>query len=108
MLWGDEVTLEAVERNVGPTGYPQEKVTETLAFADVQAVKRSEFYTARQAGVNLSITVKLRAADYSGQERLVWNGRRYQVERTYSKGGDDIELNCSDFKEAQAQGSGEE
>lgn len=99
MYWRDEVTLEAVKHVTGPQGYHMDDVQTTTVFADVQNVKRSEFYAARQIGVNLSITATLRAADYADQERLVWNGKRYKVERVYSQGGENVELNCSDFKE---------
>ena len=99
MYWRDEVTLEAVAHGTGPEGYSQDDAQAKTVFADVLSVKRSEFYSARKNDINLSITAKLRAADYDGQERLVWKGKRYKVERAYSKGGDTVELNCSDYKE---------
>lgn len=102
MYWRDVVTLEAVTPGTDAEGYPQETVKTTDVFADVQSTKRSEFYAAKQIGINLAITVKLRAADYDGQERLVWNGKRYKVERAYTEAREMYELNCSEFKEAGA------
>lgn len=101
MYWRDMVTLEAVTHDVDEEGYPKEAVEETEVFADVQSVRRSEFYAAKQIGVTLSIAVKLHAADYDGQERLVWNGKRYKVERAYTEAREMYELECSEFKEAE-------
>jgi SPP1 family predicted phage head-tail adaptor len=99
MYWRDIVTLEAVTHGTDAEGYPSEAVEATDVFADVQSAKRSEFYAAKQIGVTIAITVKLRAADYTGQERLVWNGKRYKVERAYTEAREMYELNCSEFRE---------
>lgn len=100
MYWRDVITLEAVQHGTDEDGYSAETVTATEAFADVQSAKRSEFYKAKQIGIDIAITVKLRAADYDGQERLVWNGKRYKVERAYTEAREMYELNCSEYREA--------
>ena len=74
MYWRDVVTLKAVTEGRDADGYPKEKITETTVFADVSSTKRSEFYAARQAGISLALTVKVRAADYNGQARLAAGG----------------------------------
>jgi SPP1 family predicted phage head-tail adaptor len=99
VYWRDTVTLEAVTHGADSEGFPQEAVTQTEVYADVQSVRRSEFYAARQIGVDLAISVKLRAADYNGQERLVWNCTRYKVERSYTEAREMYELECSEFRE---------
>lgn len=100
MYWRDVVTLEAVAHGTDDDGYEKETVVKSECFADVQSAKRSEFYKAKQIGVDLAITVKLRADDYDGQERLVWNGKRYKVERAYTEAREMVELNCSQYREA--------
>ena len=100
MYWRDTVTLRDVAQSVDSDGYPVETVTETEVFADVVSTKRSEFYSAKQAGINLALTVKLRAADYTGQERLLYGEKEYKVERAYTEAREIYELNCSEFKEA--------
>lgn len=99
MYWRDVITLEAVQHGTDGEGYPTETVKATQVFADVQSARRSEFYAAKQIGVSLAITVKLRAAEYDGQERLVWNGKRYKVERAYTQAREMYELNCSEYRE---------
>ena len=83
MYWRDVVTLKAVTEGRDADGFPKEAITETTVFADVSSTKRSEFYAARQAGISLALTVKLRTADYNGQERLSYEGKEYKVERAY-------------------------
>ena len=95
MYWRDVVTLKAVTEGRDADGFPKETITETTVFADVSSTKRSEFYAARQA-----LTVKLRAADYDGQERLSYEGKEYKVERAYTEAREYYELNCSEFREA--------
>lgn len=100
MYWRDVVTLKAVTDGRDEDGYPDEKPAETTVFADVTATKRSEFYAAKQAGISIAITVKLRAVDYNGQERLSYEGKEYKVERAYTQAREYYELNCSEFREA--------
>lgn len=100
MYWRDVVTLKAVTEGRDADGFPKEAITETTVFADVSSTKRSEFYAARQAGISLALTVKLRAADYDGQERLSYEGKEYKVERAYTEAREYYELNCSEFREA--------
>ena len=94
MYWRDVVTLKAVTEGRDADGFPKEAIT------DVSSTKRSEFYAARQAGISLALTVKLRAADYDGQERLSYEGKEYKVERAYTEAREYYELNCSEFREA--------
>ena len=99
MYWRDVVTLEAVTDGIDKDGYPAEEITETTVFADVTSVKRSEYYAAKQAEISLAITVKLRAVDYGGQERISYDGKKYRVERAYTAEREYVELNCSEYRE---------
>ena len=100
MYWRDTVTLRAITHGTDEDGYPKETAVETTVFADVVSTKRSEFYAAKQIGIDLAITVKLRASDYSGQERLLFGEKEYKVERAYTEAREIYELNCSEFKGA--------
>ena len=75
MYWRDVVILRAVVTDTDADGYPAEVVKETRVFADVQSVKRTEFYAAKQIGIDLAITVKVRYGDYGNQERLLFSGK---------------------------------
>lgn len=94
----DEITLIEVGRTQGENGYPVEMERRREVFADVQSVKRGEFYKSLQAGLELSAAFLLRACDYGGQVRVDYDGKRYKVERAYTKDGELVELNCSEYK----------
>lgn len=102
MYWRDVVTLRAVVTDTDADGYPEEVVKDTRVFADVQSVKRTEFYAAKQIGIDLAITVKVRYGDYGDQERLLFSGKEYKVERAYTSAREFYTLECSEFKEASA------
>lgn len=100
MYWRDIVTLKAVQTGTDADGYPTEEVTETRVFADVSSVKRTEFYAAKQIGIDLAITVKVRYGDYGKQQRLLFDGTEYAVERAYTTAREFYTLECSEFKGA--------
>ena len=108
MYWRDVVTLRAVTDGKDADGYPKEVVKDTEVFADVTSTKRSEFYAAKQSGIDLAITVKVQACDYAGQERLLFDGTEYKVERAYTERREYYELNCSVFRKPTAPAESEE
>lgn len=69
--------------------------TDTEVFADMRSVGRAEFYQALQANVKAAIVFRVRAADYAGQTRVVYNGAEYDVIRSYRTDVDYIDLTCS-------------
>ena len=58
MYWRDVVILRAVVTDTDADGYPAEVVKETRVFADVQSVKRTEFYAAKQIGITTTTTMR--------------------------------------------------
>lgn len=104
MYWRDVVTLKAVTEGRDADGFPKETITETTVFADVSSTKRSEFYAARQAGISLALTVKLRAADYDGQERLSYEGKEYKVERAYTEAREYAAFHRNSKKDSEEEG----
>lgn len=97
------VLIDAAGDAADADGYAVKTETRTLAFADVKSVRRSEFYESMRAGVKMAAAFEIRACDYSGQQCVAYDGRRYQVERTYTKTGEMIELNCSEIKKEAAK-----
>lgn len=103
MRFREVVTLIDLQVGKDADGYdlPAEE-TRTEVFADLQSVKRSEYYSSRQAGVELALAFLVRACDYAGQRYLECDGKRYKVERVYSKDGELNELNCSEVRGTKA------
>lgn len=101
MYWRDKATLIAVTTTKDADGYTTEHETRSSVFVDVQSVKRSEFYTAHQAGIKIAIVFLVRAADLGNAERVEYGGKSYKIERAYTKAGEIYELNCSEEAAAQ-------
>lgn len=97
MRYQDIVFLIHSERIKTPNGYYQEVDTETEVFADVMSVTRSEFFAAKQHGIDMAITFEVSAHDYNGAKKLKYDGKLYKVERTYTKDGEKLQLNCSEI-----------
>lgn len=101
MLWRDVATLVEVKTTQDGDGYKTEATTRREVFVDVQSVKRSEFYAARQTGTAIAIVFLVRAADYDGETRIEYKPSGaddvtvYSVVRSYTKAGEILELNCS-------------
>lgn len=101
MLWRDIANLVKVDSVQDDDGYKTEITSRREVFVDVQSVKRSEFYAARQSGTVITITFLVRAADYDGEPRIEYKhpGAEgvtiYSIIRTYTKAGEILELNCA-------------
>lgn len=98
MLYRDVAQLIDTKTVTDPDGYRQETETRTEVYVDVQSVKRGEFYSGRQAGVELVISFMVRVCDFGGQRLIEYDGKRYRVVRAYTKDGELLELNCSEEK----------
>lgn len=103
MYWRDVATLVAITKEPDDDGYKAEHKELTEVFVDVQSVKRSEFYAARQSGIKIDLVFLVRAVDYSGEERVEFDGKTYAVVRAYTKAGEIYELNCSEIPDLEAE-----
>ncbi len=56
---------------------------ETVAYADVRTVKRSEYYAAQAAGQRVDLTIIVNDEEYSGQSEVEYAGNIYLVVRAY-------------------------
>ena len=98
MLFRDVARLVAVTPTEDKDGYETTAEAYTEVFVDVKSVKREEFYRSMHAGRELVIAFDIRACDYGGQTRIEYDGKQYKIERSYTKDGEIMELNCSAYK----------
>lgn len=100
-----EVTLitEIVTKDSG--GLPEKKSSEIVVYASEKSIVRTEFYQAMRSGITPKKTFELRQEDFalSGVKtkkgmiyasKLLCDGVKYNVIRTYQKGKSKIELVC--------------
>ena len=96
--WDDLLTLRSWP-NAGQNanGYIEKgEPADAQVWADAQNITRSEFYASLSAGVKIAACFVVNACDYDGQPAVVWNGKEYNIVRTYSKGPDRVELYLSE------------
>jgi len=72
-----------------------QETVERKVYVDVSSVRQSEFYQAQIAGFKPELTIIIRNFEYKGEERLLFNNKKYRVLRTYDKKDGTIELTCA-------------
>ena len=102
-IWADEITLIAItepEERVNSNGFPNEPTeTPLTVFCNKKSVGHSEFFRGQQAGIQADFKVDVHTVDYSGQQLAEFNGKRYQILKTYEINDDTIELTLSDLRQ---------
>lgn len=67
-------------------------------YCNVESVSRAEFYAAMQYNLSPSVVFVLSDyAEYHGEKLCEWNGKRYDIIRTYVDGLK-VELTCEESK----------
>lgn len=66
--------------------FTQSTETQKMCYCRVDSVTRSEFYKARENGIQpIYLFVLSEYADYNGEKIVIYNGTRYRVIRSYVK-----------------------
>lgn len=89
----DVITLISMRRVKDGRGVPRadEEVKRTV-YCQVQDVKRSEYYSAQQAGFRPDYTVMIHPVEYQGESIAEYHGVRYAIYRTYRSAADVLEM----------------
>ncbi len=94
MNWSDVVGLVNNEPSIDSEGFPVSGSSKPRnVFANRKSVKSSEYYAAKQSGIQLSLIFEIRDVDYQGETKIKYKGNSYEIERSYEK-GEFIELTC--------------
>lgn len=96
MLFRDVVELISVAWEQSPSGAPKPIETPRQVFANKRSVRQSEFYAAAMVGLRPEIMFEVRTIEYNGEEKLEYQGKRYDILRTYDKNGEITELVCTE------------
>ena len=87
------ITLLSYERTQDATGvWRNGEETRRDIFCQVDSVSRVEFFAAGQNGLRPEYRITVFFGDYQGETRLIYNGARYAVYRTYHARTDELEL----------------
>ncbi|WP_240371691.1 phage head closure protein [Anoxybacteroides rupiense] len=94
MTYDNELTLikqEFIEDEIG-NQTPTE--TRKTVLCNVKSVGRNEFYSAATTGLRPSIVFVIHAYEYEGEQKVEFEGTRYNIIRTYTTGFEEMELIC--------------
>jgi SPP1 family predicted phage head-tail adaptor len=101
MLWRDVVSLISVAEVEVSQNVFQLAESSRSVFANKKSVNRDEFYKAYANALRPTVAFDIRAAEYSGEQKLRHNGTDYMIIRTYSRNDETIELVCQAFDDVQ-------
>lgn len=88
----DVLTLLHVIDTQNQYGVWEKYTVKRDVFCQVDSVTRAEFFDAGRNGLNPQYRFTLFAADYLGEETVVYKGKAYGVYRTYQPRTDVLEL----------------
>lgn len=94
MTYDHELTLinqTVVEDEIG-NQVPVE--TETVILCGLKSVARNEYYSAATAGLRPEIVFIIHPYEYNGEQKVIYEGIRYSVVRSYSVNMEELELTC--------------
>lgn len=96
--WDEEVTL------LGAGGFRENELgqqipiqTETAVCCVRCPVSRQEFYLAGQHDIRVSEILIIHPYEYSGENEIVFRGKRLRVVKTYEISMEELELTCSEL-----------
>lgn len=68
--------------------------TEKPILCKVDSVGRNEFYSAASSDLRPEVVLTIHKYEYEGERKVIFEGLRYSVIRTYATGIEEIELTC--------------
>ena len=102
MNLAEKIVLISIEYTQDDLGEWTEKRTETDIFSLVESVSMSEFYQAGMQGFKPDYKFTVWMTEYTDQELLEYNGKAYDIYRTYRRGDGRIELYTTERKGDEA------
>ena len=94
MYFSDKALLRTETIVQDADGFNTVTTSDVEVWADKKSVKRTEFYMAQSAGIE--VTTVFEVSDYSNEKVIVYQGKVYDIIRAYQNGSGPYELTCSD------------
>ena len=97
MFHSDKIVLrKPLSTTQNANGYSETVYELKTVWANPTSIGRSEHYASQAQNINLAVNFEVHVEDYKGQTSLVYEGRVYEVHRTYQKGMGIVVLVCTD------------
>ena len=87
-----KITLLQAEHTQDEDGIWRETLTGRDVYCRIRSVTRSEFFDAGREGFNPEFRADMFLYDYQGESLLRFEGKTYEIYRTYHTTNDTIEL----------------
>lgn len=94
MYFSDSITLRKVTVTLDSYGDTVNAYTDTIVFANIKSVTRSEFYSANMSGIKIDAVFEVHIEDFDNQTMVTYGTINYDVIRFYQKGEGSVELMC--------------
>ena len=85
-LWNCTADLETMTTTLNDEGVPVETAVPKTVCVNKRTIGATTWVAARSAGLKADAEISLRSCDYDGQQRLVFDGTEYEVERVSNTG----------------------
>lgn len=95
MMWRELISLRDITYSVNEYGDRIESANNQVVYANKKSIRQSEFYQAHAFGLKPELMFEVRTIEFAGQEQLMYNGKVYNIIRTYSKNDEITELICT-------------
>ncbi|RJQ25529.1 MAG: phage head-tail adapter protein [Peptococcaceae bacterium] len=94
MTYDHELTLISQTYTEDEIGNQIPTETETVILCGLKSVGRSEHYNAALTGLRPELIFVVHGYEYNGEKKVVFEGVRYNVIRTYAVDFEELELTC--------------
>lgn len=89
-----EIQLIGLVNGIDDDGFPiTEEIPKEPILANKKSIRSNEYWQSQQSGVKLQVTFEVHSFEYNGEEKLLHEGKEYEIIRTYEK-GNLVELIC--------------
>ncbi len=85
------ISITTAENDIGDL---IETKSKRLAFAKKKSIRQTEFYQAQATGLRPELTFVVWTREYAEEGKLEYNGKEYNIIRTFEPNSEDTELVC--------------
>lgn len=97
MAWTDVIYLIPAGHTKNAVGNAIPNSGGRMVYANKKSIRQAEFYQAQATGLRPEIMFEIRTIEYQGERRLTYDGREYNIIRTFDKIGELTELVCQNI-----------
>lgn len=94
MFFSDICTLVDINETKNSYGATINSEKEKTVFCNKKSVGMNESYELSRLGFKGELKIEINKFDYSDEEFIIYNSKKYKIQRTYEREDEVIELTC--------------